>query len=251
MRLIPEALGGTERSEVMWGTTRIRYQVRRSARRRTVSLAIDPGLGLVVTAPEGTGVDRLDSIVRGKAEWVVEHLRRSSDLPPPLPAREFVSGEGFWYLGKQLRLRVIVGRSPGPIALRGGWLELPMLSDVPEEARPRVARAALIDWYRRRGEERLPEEVRRWAGKLDLNAPSVLIADQEKRWGSCSLGVVRLNWRVLQAPKRLIEYVAAHEVVHLIHEDHSRAFWATLGRLLPDYESRKAALREMGPKMVW
>lgn len=172
-------------------------------------------------------------------------------MPPPLPAREFVSGEGFSYLGRQLRLRVVVGKRPGPIALRGGWLELPLLVDVPEEARPRVARTALVDWYRRRAAERLPEEVRRWAGKLDLKVPSVVIADQEKRWGSCSSGVVRLNWRMMQAPRRLIEYVAAHEVVHLIHEDHSRAFWATLGRLLPDYEARKKLLREMGPTLVW
>lgn len=45
--------------------------------------------------------------------------------------------------------------------------------------------------------------------------------------------------------------MVAHEVTHLIHEDHSRAFWATLGRVMPDYEARKARLREMGPAFVW
>lgn len=240
-----------ERSEVVWGSTRIPYGVRRSARRRTVSLAIDPGAGLVVTAPQATPMDRLDSIVHAKALWVVEHLRRTSDLPAALPTREFVSGEGFCYLGKQLRLRLLVGKSPAPVALRAGWLELPVLAELTEEQRPLYARAALVDWYRRRAAERLPGEVARWAGRLDLAAPRVLVADQEKRWGSCSKGVVRLNWRIVQAPPRVIEYVAAHEVVHLLHEDHSRAFWAALGRLLPDYEARKARLRELGGAMIW
>ena len=108
-----------------------------------------------------------------------------------------------------------------------------------------------MDWYRRRAEERLPAEVAQWAGKLDRTAPRVIVADQEKRWGSCSKGVVRLNWRIVQAPPRVIAYVVAHEVVHLLHEDHSRAFWAALGRLLPDYEVRKARLQELDEAMVW
>ena len=49
----------------------------------------------------------------------------------------------------------------------------------------------------------------------------------------------------------MIAYVVAHEVVHLLHEDHSRAFWAALGRLLPDYEVRKARLQELDEAMVW
>jgi predicted metal-dependent hydrolase len=63
--------------------------------------------------------------------------------------------------------------------------------------------------------------------------------------------VLRINWRILQAPKRLVDYVVAHEVTHLIHEHHGRAFWATLGRVMPDYEARKERLRELGPRWVW
>lgn len=84
-----------------------------------------------------------------------------------------------------------------------------------------------------------------------MEPPRVIVSGQEKRWGSCSKGVVRLNWRNVQAPKSLIDYVVAHEVTHLLHEDHSRAFWAALGRVMPDYEVRKGRLREMGPRLVW
>jgi predicted metal-dependent hydrolase len=116
---------------------------------------------------------------------------------------------------------------------------------------PRGARAALVDWYRRLAASRLPEDTARWAQKLGVAVPRVIVSEPEKRWGSCSKGVVRLNWRILQAPVSLIDYVVAHEVTHLLHEDHSRTFWATLGRVMPDYEARKVRLRELGPSLVW
>ena len=59
------------------------------------------------------------------------------------------------------------------------------------------------------------------------------------------------NWRIVQAPTRLIDYVVAHELVHLVYPDHTRDFWATLGREMPDYEARREALRRLGRQVVW
>jgi len=81
--------------------------------------------------------------------------------------------------------------------------------------------------------------------------PKLTVRHQERRWGSCSPGVVRFNWRIIQAPIRLVEYVVAHEVVHLLHDDHGRSFWSKLGQVLPDYEMRREALRRMGPRLSW
>jgi predicted metal-dependent hydrolase len=63
--------------------------------------------------------------------------------------------------------------------------------------------------------------------------------------------VLRLNWRIVQAPVRLQEYVIVHELVHLVERDHSAAFWSRVGRALPDYEQRRAALKRLGPELVW
>ena len=62
---------------------------------------------------------------------------------------------------------------------------------------------------------------------------------------------MRLNRRILQAPSRLVDYVVAHELCHLIHEGHGRAFRATLGQVMPDYEARRAQLKEIGARLVW
>ena len=77
--------------------------------------------------------------------------------------------------------------------------------------------------------------------------PRVIVADQQKRWGSCNhRGTIRLNWRIIQAPMRLIDYVVVHELVHLLHRGHGRDYWQAVGRVMPDYERRREELRQCG-----
>jgi predicted metal-dependent hydrolase len=240
-----------ERSIVTWGTTQIPYQVRRSARRATVSLTIDPRDGLLVTAPQTTPLSKLDAVVKAKARWIVSRLKLHDELPPPLLAREFISGESFLYLGRQCRLRLLSGEPARPVALHGGWLELPIPKGLSPKEQGAYARTALVAWYKRLAAERLPTWARLFADKLGAPLTEVLIADQTKRWGSCASCVLRFNWRIIQAPRSLIDYVLAHEAVHLVHEHHGREFWATLGRILPDYEERKTRLKQLGPTLLW
>ena len=113
-------------------------------------------------------------------------------------------------------------------------------------------RERLVAWYRERAALRVPERAATWSHRLELNAAPVLIREPKKRWGSAdATGNIRFNWRIIQTPTRLIDYVVAHELVHLAHPDHTRDFWATLGRAMPDYEARREALRRLGRQVVW
>lgn len=244
-------LASVERSEVRFGTKTIEYSIRRSSRRATVSIAIDPGGGVLVTAPSPAPVKRLDEIVHAKATWIVQRLKRQSDLPPPM-AKEFVSGESFLYLGRQYRIRVDRDQEPRPLRLDNGWLRVPLPPHLGEQHRSGYVRAALIDWYRRNASRRIPERALHWAAKLDVKAPEVLLSEPRTRWGSASSsGTVRINWRIIQAPTSLVDYVVAHELAHLRHPDHTPEFWRSLERVMPDYESRKVRLRGVGPSMSW
>ena len=100
--------------------------------------------------------------------------------------------------------------------------------------------------------KRLLPIVPAWASRVGAEPTRVRIVEQHGHWGSCSpAGELRLNWRVVGASKRLVEYVVAHELVHLVHADHTPAFWRRLGEVMPDYESRRARLREVGEPLVW
>lgn len=122
------ALSSLEHSEVAFGRTRIAYQVRRSQRRGTVSIAIDPEHGVLVTAPLPTTLLRLDGIVRQKGVWILRNLRDRAALTTP-SFREFVSGETFHYLGRGYRLKVAKGgEDTTEVALRGGLLHVSLES---------------------------------------------------------------------------------------------------------------------------
>ena len=240
----------TETSAITWAQTRLAYTIRRSARRKkTVAVIVEPTGSVLVVAPERLSIDRLDAIVTRKAQWIVRRRRRAERHGPPLSPREFVSGESVLYLGRHYRLKVHPDES-GEAKLRGGWLHVP----APAGSRPtaEVVREGLVSWFRRRAAARLPERVAAWRPKAGVPLPRVIVANQRRRWGSCDRrGTIRLNWRIIQAPMRLVDYVVVHELVHLRHRGHGRDYWQAVGRVLPDYERRREDLRACGVGLAW
>lgn len=243
-----------ERATVFWGTTQIDYAIRRSTRRATVAIAVDPDQGVIVTAPKTTPITKLDDVVLRKANWIVQRLRRRSSAPPPPPAREFVSGESFLYLGRHYRLKVQPGDVSRPeVKLLRGWLTTTVPAGVyGSSGASELAHRAIVHWYREHAAAKLPARVALWAPKVGVACPAVAIRSQRKRWASCDKqGLLRFNWRIVQAPMRLVDYVVAHELVHLVHPDHTDAFWRRLGLAMPDYDGRRARLREVGRGYEW
>ena len=241
--------GSLETSAITWGDTRLTYSIRRSARRKkTVAVTVDPAGGVLLVAPEDFPTSRLDEVARRKAGWIVQRLRGvESNGVPPSP-REFVSGESVLYLGRHYRLKVHPGGT-GEAKLRGGWLHVPAPAG---EGQQDHVRGALVSWLRRHAAERLPERVEMWRPKAGVEMPRVVISDQKRRWGSCDRsGTIRLNWRIIQAPMRLVDYVVVHELVHLRHRGHGRDYWQALGRIMPDYERRREDLRQRGVGLAW
>ena len=223
--------------------------LRRSARRKkTVAVIVEPTGSVLVVAPERLSIDRLDAIVTRKAQWIIRRRRRTEGYGPPLSPREFVSGESVLYLGRHYRLKVHPGET-GAAKLRGGWLHVPAPAGAQQAAH---VRAVLVSWLRRHASVRLPERVAVWQPKAGVPLPRVIVANQQKRWGSCDQrGTIRLNWRIIQAPMRLVDYVVVHELVHLRHRGHGRDYWQDVGRLMPDYERRREDLRACGVGLAW
>ena len=213
-----------------------------------MAVTVDPAGDVLLVAPEHFSTSRLDAVVRRKAAWIAQRRRHVQSHDPPRATREFVSGESVLYLGRHYRLKVHPNET-GEAKLRGGWLHVP----APAGAQPTAhVRTALVSWFRRHAAERLPERVEAWRAKAGVAMPSVVIADQQKRWGSCDRnGTIRFNWRIIQAPMRLVDYVVVHELVHLRHRGHGRDYWRALGRVMPDYERHREDLRQRGRECTW
>lgn len=233
---------------IEYGRRRIEYQIRRTRRLKTVSVAVDPVAGVLLSAPQNTTDERLARIVRAKAPWILAKQKLINDARN-LPAnKEFVSGETFLYLGRQYRLRVIRADRPAFVKLVAGCLEVTVAS----QARPAEIRQLLVDWYSERARARLVPLAHEYAQRLGVELSSVLIVDQRTRWGSCDKrGTVRFNWRIVQAPSQLVEYVVAHEVAHVRLHNHTRQFWSLLARLRPTADEERNHLASYGGRYVW
>lgn len=244
------------------GSTEIRYQVRRSARRKTVGLSV--GLnGVVVAAPPSVSASELEGFVRRKSAWILGLLRRFSEMDELRP-REFISGETYLYRGRQARLKVVevelgVAVLPErPVYLEwrqcseGEWLFAHVPAGQSEADRARLVRNALEGWYFAEAAECLRERVEAWYARLGVPFPRrIEIRSPRTMWGSCNGELVRFNWKIVQAPLRLIDYVVVHELAHMRYLNHSKAFWEFVGRAMPDHENRRAQLRKLGPRLDW
>lgn len=110
--------------------------------------------------------------------------------------------------------------------------------------RGRRGRGALKNWYRGKAAGYLPARLARWAAKLGVALPKLLLREPVKRWGSCDgKGNLRINWRTIQVAPRLIDYVLAHELVHLEHRRHDADFWARLGEVTHPLASQPGCQR--------
>lgn len=209
--------------------------VRRSERRKTLSLTVDRAGDVVLHAPSETPEADLRKWVNTKLLWVHQKLAKKQALVRDVHPPEFVSGESIFYLGRSYRLRV-VEESDEPLRLAGEWFEL---------ARRALPNAAehFKRWYIQNGAAWLRDrssDLQRLSGQSALG---VVVGDLGFRWGSCGRnGTLYFNWRLLQLPVRIVDYVVLHEQVHLLHHNHSPAFWEALERVLPDWRSRRDEL---------
>ncbi len=240
-----------EKGRVAFGNRPIDFFIKRSKRRKTISIFVDPFDGVFLRAPLWPSAQELSKLVHSKAVWILNKQRQIEEIKEFLPKREFVGGETFLYLGKQLRLAIInlTKKSRPGIKAKQGRFIISLNTHYTELGKRRIVRKLLVNWYKRHAQIILKKRASLYVKKLKIAPPALHLANQSKRWGSCSSkGRVRLNWHIIMAPMSLVDYVVAHELCHLKHINHSKDFWQFLGSILPDYEERREHLRKEGPK---
>ena len=215
--------------------------VKVSKRARSFRLSL-PAAGPLLTLPEGARWADAEAFLFRHRHWLAARLPRTVRMQrleagaaiPLRGVRHLVVATG------ALRGRVeIAETSNGPELL------------VPGDAAHQPRR--LYDWLRAQALADLNRQSGFHADRLGVGVRQVRLRSQSSRWGSCSsTGTINYNWRLILAPPHVLDYVAAHEVAHILEMNHSAAFWATVARTLPDMERGKAWLKAHGRDlMAW
>ena len=237
--------------KIDYGATGISYTISMSEVRKTIAVTVHPDGTVSVRAPKGIRQSTIGGVVHRKAGWILhqkEYFRRNNEGYP----KKFVSGESLYYLGRQYKLKVKaandVNAMPVVQLIRGQFLVV-VSRDYDSQQGTMLIRQGLVDWYRCRAKQHIPNIADRYSRRLGISYATIRIYEMKKRWGSGGhSGRLAFDWRIMMAPRRLVEYVVAHELCHLKYNDHSRDFWRLLERVMPDHERRRAELAINGPR---
>ena len=202
------------------------------SRRRTVGLQVTPDALLIVRVPERMSLGTIHEMIRKKLPWIQEKQRFAREHYLPAAKKAFTGGEKFLYLGEEFNLFLTPG-AYGPLVHKEEGFFLPK-GCVP------LAECLFRDWYREQATALLDARVRHYAGVTGLRYSRIGISNAQSRWGSCSSrGVLNFSWKLVMAPRDVVDYVVVHEVVHLEELNHSKRFWQKVKTLAPHYLQAK------------
>ncbi|MET4685501.1 M48 family metallopeptidase [Brevundimonas faecalis] len=206
-------------------------------RARRLSIRIDARAGeAVAVAPSERRLGEVVAFARTKAAWIAERLATREETQALEP------GAVVAWLGRSVRLEAVGGAGAarlhetpdGPVIRSGGEGEA-------------FARR-VENWFKRAARDFLTARTEVHLRTLGQKPVRISIVDTRSRWGSCSPHnrSIRYSWRVVMAPPEVADYLAAHEVAHLVHADHSPAYWSVVQRLVGDHRPHRRWLRDHG-----
>ncbi len=238
------------RHRIAYGDSVINFSVRRQPTRAPTRVAIhvEPDGRVLVDAPDAAPLADILAAVKNRSRWISQHVAAAKARLAHVLPREYVSGEALHFLGRRYRLKVIVSAAAKPEArMRGAFIAV----TVPEHSTPAI-RSTLDAWYRERARQVFATRLAAVAAPLRWvrQPPPVRLQFMRVQWGSCSpAGRLTLNPLLVKAPRECIDYVLLHELCHLVHHNHSPAFYRTLERQMPDWRPHKVRLDNMAEQI--
>lgn len=228
-----------------WGTADKARDVRthaaplfvRNGRARKYILRVLPDARVRVTIPRYGSRREAEAFVRTRLAWIAE---RQSELRDARPDRRWLAGADVWWRGRMEQVAVDDAARPGQVSVRCG--ELTVRLETTTDYRPALERV-----MRRVAARELPGQLLALAVAHGLQVAAISVRNQRSRWGSCSRsGRIALNWRLLQMPDAVREYVLLHELMHLREPNHSPRFWALVEAVCPTHREARTWLKHEG-----
>lgn len=206
--------------------------------RKTLGITVNPDRSIEVNAPIGSKLEKIEEKVHKRAAWILKQQDYFLTFEPRNTQRKFVSGESHFYLGRQYQLS-IVNSAEEKVTHTGRYIEV-ITNDISNVEK------LLELWYFDKSKKwfhKIAEPIIEHFKKYDVEPSRLEIRKMKNRWGSCSTkGKILLNPELIKAPKACIEYVIIHELCHLVHRDHTQAFFDLQKKEFPDWKKWKNIL---------
>jgi predicted metal-dependent hydrolase len=237
-------------AEIQVGKLAIPYVVRRSDLASRKSIIVTPN-NVEVVAPTASADVDICEFVQQKRHWVFNKLTEMNERLAYIERHTYNRLQS----GAKIRFR---GRYAKVLLTRGDVMDFDIQfnngfritapAHLSDEDMGAMLSIRMVTWFKNYLKREAAEVVKGFEAKLGLKSQGIKIIHSDTLWGSLTKGgVIKLNWHLVEAPKAVLEYVIVHEICHLVHRNHTDAFWALIAQQMPDYSVRKKWLESLMP----
>lgn len=220
----------------------ISFNIKKS-KRKTLSIYIERDGTVTVIAPGNSTDKEIEEVIKKKEYQIYKSLAEWELTNSTKIEREFVNGQSFLYLGRNYRLEIVKEEQKKPLILKNGYF----LLRKKDESK---AKQLFIEFYKEKGLPKIVERVEQYQKRINVNPKQIRIMELKNRWASCSeKGNLNFHWKCIMAPLDVLNYIVVHELAHLIHKKHTKAFWNEIDKMIPDYQKHMEWLRINGAAM--
>ena len=215
-------------------------EIIKTNRKKSASIQLIDGQ-VRVRAPRSLSDKRIDDLIKKRIPWIKEKLEEHAKRPKAIE-KKYIDGEIFSYLGKNYVLRIIESNE-ACVKLKNGYFVVTISKN--KVGKADQVQALLADWFRAHANKYLQVRTDKFAKIIGVSPTSVSVKNYKARWGSCSInGAIDYNWKIIQASRKVIDYVVVHELCHLLEHNHSPKYWSCVEKFMPNSKDSKVWLKE-------
>jgi predicted metal-dependent hydrolase len=212
------------------------------SQRKTVSIFIERDGSVSARVPENLEDNEIASIILAKEYLIHKNLAEHQQLNERFVIREYVNGQSFLYLGRNYKLR-LVEEQIGELKFSKGVFLL-------DKSEREKAKEYFINFYKNKLKDKLPSIIKKYQNQLGVESQELKVMELQHRWASCSAnGNLNFHWKCAMAPIQVLHYIVVHELVHLLHKNHTSEFWNEIDKILPNYQNEVSWLKLNGAGM--
>lgn len=212
---------------------------------KNIHLSVHPPTGRVrISAPSRLSLDTIRVFAISKLGWIKKHQTKFRSQERETP-REYITNESHYYNGKRYLLIVIEHNAAPQVLLKHSTIELYVRPQASREKK----KAIIENWYREILKQVVPSYIAKWEKAMNVNVNEFGIKKMKTRWGTCSIRAKRiwLNLELAKKSHQCLEYIIAHEMVHLLERNHTNRFVAYMDKFLPQWRTYKEELNRFIP----
>lgn len=229
------------------------YRVRRSQRAKKTRIIVSSDK-IEVVAPLTVSNRNIDAFVKSQQDWIVSAMGKveaKTKNIKKLTPDNYSDGCSLLFQGKPTRINYKQGLSKKiQIGLNSDEIDIYLPENGFEQTSDRV-KNALIEWIKQLALKEVEQLVKRHAEKFKLYPRFIRIKTQKSRWGSCGIhNDINLNYLLMLAPPKVMEYVVVHELCHIKERNHSAKFWKLVEAHLPEYQRDRNWLKKNGCSLM-